>query len=190
MESVMSAKQLGIKQYSVFVTDRILSNSNTAITDTITKNNLPLFHSHVQREYCKLQSKAVALKDCHLFSRLYIACQSREADLEQFFTHENQPEPPSIPSPGRIQLGTKSDLLHCIERVSACVSGYVFPDVTAHIIDGATIVNMTKPNVAKTFIEYIDMDLMPYFISRLGHVSRLDMSVDWTLYGTSISPTA
>ena len=37
MESVMSAKQLGIKQYSVFVTDRIVSNSNTAITDTITK---------------------------------------------------------------------------------------------------------------------------------------------------------
>ena len=176
MESVMSAKQLGIKQYSVFVTDRIVSNSNTAITGTITKNNLPLFHSHVQREYSKLHSKAVALKrDCHLSSRLYIACQSREADLEQFFTHENQPEPPSISSQGRIRLGTKSDLLHCIERVSASVSGDVFPDVTAHIIDGATIVNMRKPKVAKTFGEYLDMDLMPYFISRLEHVSRLDI---------------
>ena len=98
--------------------------------------------------------------------------------MEQFFTHENQPEPPSISSQGRIRLGTKSDLLHCIERVSASVSGDVFPDVTAHIIDGATIVNMRKPKVAKTFGEYIDMDLMPYFISRLGHVSRLDIVWD------------
>ena len=47
MESVMSAKQLGIKQYRAFVDDRIVSNSNAAITDT-TKNNLSLFHSHVQ----------------------------------------------------------------------------------------------------------------------------------------------
>ena len=103
VESVMSAKQLGIKQYRAFVDDRIVSNSNAAITDTITKNNLPLFNSHVQREHSKSYSKAVALKgDCHLFSRLYIACQPREADLAQFFTHENQPEPPSISSQGRI----------------------------------------------------------------------------------------
>ena len=60
MESVMSAKQLGIEQYCAFVDDRIVSNSNAAITDTITKNNLPLFHSHVQREYSKSYSKADA----------------------------------------------------------------------------------------------------------------------------------
>lgn len=62
--------------------------------------------------------------------------------------------------------------------MTASVSGDVFPDVTAHIIDGATIVNMRKPKVAKTFGEYIDMDLMPYFISRLENVSRLDIVWD------------
>ena len=98
--------------------------------------------------------------------------------MAQFFTHENQPEPPSISSQGRIRLGTKSDLLHCIERVNASVSGDVFPDLTAHIIDGATIVNMRKSKIAKTFGEYIDMDLMPYFMSRLEHVSRLDIVWD------------
>ena len=179
IESVMSAKQLGIEQYHAFVADRIVSNNNTAITDTLSKNSLPLFHSHVQRENSKSHSKAIALKrDCHLFSRLYIACQSREADLEQFFTHENQPEPPSISSQGRIRLGTKSDLLHCLESLSTSVSGDVFPDVTAHIIDGATIVNMKKPKVAKTFGGYVNMDLAPYFMSRLEHVNRLDIVWD------------
>ena len=51
VESVMLAKQLGIKQYRAFVDDRIVSNSNAAMTDTITKNNLTLFNSHVQREH-------------------------------------------------------------------------------------------------------------------------------------------
>ena len=92
-------------------------------------------------------------RDCHLFSRLYIACQSREADLENFFKHENQPEPPSLSSQGRIRLGTKSDLLYCLERVSTSISGDIFPDVTAHIIDGAAVVNMKKPKGAKTFGE-------------------------------------
>ena len=127
VESMMSAKQLGIKQYRAFVDSRIFSNSNAAITDMITKNNLPLFHSHVQREHSKSYSKVVALKrDCYLFSRLYIACQSRKADLAQFIMHENRPEPPFVFFQGRIQLGTKSDLLHCIERVNASISGDVF----------------------------------------------------------------
>ena len=180
IESVMSAKQLGIEQYCTYVADRIVSNNNAPITDTIPKNSLPLFHSHVQsRENPKSHSKAITLKrDCHLFSRLYIACQSREADLEKKFKHKNQPEPPSISSQGRIRLGTKSDLLYCLERVSTSISGNIFPDVTAHIIDGATIVNMKKPKVAKTFGEYIDMDLIPYFMSRLEHVSRLDIIWD------------
>ena len=81
-------------------------------------------------------------------------------------------------SQGRIRLGTKSDLLYCLERVSTSISGDIFPDVTAHIIDGAAVVNMKKPKGAKTFGEYVDMDLIPYFNSRLEHVSRLDIVWD------------
>ena len=86
--------------------------------------------------------------------------------------HENQSEPPSISSQGRIRLGKKSDLLCSLEKLSTSISGDIFPDVSAHIIDGAAVVNMRKPKVAKTFGEYVDMDLMPYFMSRLKHVSR------------------
>lgn len=82
-ESVLSAKQTGISQYETFVADKITS-SKVPLTDTIARNNLVLFHSHVEKD-SKLLSKANALKrDCYLFSRLYIACQARETDLEQF----------------------------------------------------------------------------------------------------------
>ena len=37
VQSVMSAKQLGIEQYHAFVADRIISNNNAAITDTLSK---------------------------------------------------------------------------------------------------------------------------------------------------------
>ena len=117
-------------------------------------------------------------RDCHLFSRLYIAYQARETDLEQFFAHENQPEPPSLSSLGRIRLGKKSDLLDCIEKVSSSVSGDMYPEITAHVIDGVAIVNMRKPKIAKTFGEYAEINLLPYFISKLEHVSRLDIVWD------------
>ena len=66
-ESVLSAKQTGISQYETFVADKITS-SKVPLTDTIARNNLVLFHSHVEKD-SKLFSKANALKrDSHLFS--------------------------------------------------------------------------------------------------------------------------
>ena len=61
--------------------------------------------------------------------------------------------------------------------VKICVSGDLHPEVTAHVIDGAAVVNMRKP---KTFGEYVEINLLPYFISKLEHVSRLD--VVWDQY--------
>ena len=76
---------VGIKQYCAFVDDRIASNGNADIIYIITQNILPLFHSHVQREHSK---SYLALKRCcHLFSRLYIACQSRN-QIWHIFMHK------------------------------------------------------------------------------------------------------
>ena len=61
--------------------------------------------------------------------------------------------------------------------MSASVSGDIFPDVTAHIIDGATILNMRMRKVAKTIGEYTVIHL-PHSISRLEHVSRLNIVWD------------
>ena len=54
-------------------------------------------------------------QDGRLFSRMFIACQSREADMESFFEHENSPSPPSISLEGKPRTCSKSDLLPCLE---------------------------------------------------------------------------
>ena len=52
-----------------------------------------------------------------LFSRLFIACQLRESDLETFFQHENQAFPPSLSENGHLRPAmSKSDITACILR--------------------------------------------------------------------------
>ena len=61
---------------------------------------------------------AAMKNDCTLFSRLYIAYQTREGDLENFFRHENQPWPPSLFKLGEIRTGSEADLIgHLVSLV-------------------------------------------------------------------------
>ncbi len=55
--------------------------------------------SSTREEKPKTNLQVVSLKNgCSLFSRLYIACQSRDCILHDFFCHENQP---CLPSPSQ-----------------------------------------------------------------------------------------
>ena len=40
---------------------------------------------------------------CQLFSRLFISCQTRQCDLQEFFKHENQPTPASLSDSGKFR---------------------------------------------------------------------------------------
>ena len=80
--------------------------------------------------------------DVGLFSRLYIGCQTRDGNLEEFFRHENQASPPALSDSGNLHLGTKSDLLICLEDL--CENQTEAP-VTSSVVDGAAIVQMLKP---------------------------------------------
>ena len=130
------------------------------ITNTLTRNNLLLFHNKPNKKNPKSLFKTTSLrKDCQLFSRLFIACQSRAADLEQFFAHENQPVPPSLSSLGKLRMGTKSDLLPCLEAFCTDTVGDYMAGVTVRIIDGATIVNMKKTQISKNFLENMQITI-------------------------------
>ena len=85
VKSIFLAKQLDAQQYAAFVSNRVI-NCKLPITDTLPRNNLVLFHTQLNKKCSKLLLKTVQLKkDCQLFARLFIACQSRESDLEIFF---------------------------------------------------------------------------------------------------------
>ena len=126
-----------------------------AIADPIKRNNLHLFsRPPVQRKSSKQLQLSSLKNDCSLFSRLYIASQTRNGDLDDFFCHENQVCPPVLSKNGIIRDGDKSELLHCLEELVPVEESLLSPTVEVLILDGAAIVNMLKPVNSKTFQDY------------------------------------
>ena len=70
-------------------------------------------------------------------------------DILMFLRHENQPFPPSLSHAGNLRTGTKSELLQCFEEIA--LTSTQAPEVTCVILDGAAIVQMLKPGMAKNF---------------------------------------
>ena len=94
-----------------------------------------------------------------LFGQLYIAMQSRESDLDEFFAHEVQSFPPSLSDFGELHLpGAKSDLLQCLEQPgqSEPPSSY-----DCKILDGAVIVHCLPTIRVSMFDKYADKSFHP-----------------------------
>ena len=127
----------------------------------------------------KQKMKIASLKsDCALFSRLYVACQTRDGDLDKFFTHENKAAPPTLFIEGGLRLGTKADLLQCLaleEKQSVNA-----PVVDAKLYDGAAVVQMLNPGTAKTFQKYANNVFSSYASSQLATTQRVDLV--WDVY--------
>ena len=84
---------MGQEQYNTFVEERFEKRTKE-VTSVTSKNKLALFKSPLEQKSDKKKVQVASLKDdCALFSRLYIACQSREGNLQEFFKHENHPWP-------------------------------------------------------------------------------------------------
>ena len=99
-----------------------------------------------------MKVQVAALKDdCALFSRLYIAPQSREENLQAFFKHEYHPWPPSLAQASRLREDQKSDLVKCMEKASAPTAES--PEVDVAILDGAVVIQMASPMTGRTFQE-------------------------------------
>ena len=174
---VRSAESIGLDQYNDFVQNRLV-DCTTPVTDALKKNKLPLFSAKTLKTNKKKDEIKSLKNDCRLFSRLYIACQSRDGDLNGFFSHENQPTPPALSQNGLMKLGNKSSLLPILEEMAtACKDG---PEVDVLIIDGSMAVQMLQPKTSKTFLEYSRDVFIPYVTQQLQRVRRLD--IVWDVY--------
>lgn len=176
--SVRISHNLGSKQLETFFRERL--QGTVSIHDPIHKNKLPLFtFKSAAKNKSASRLKVAELKmDCQLFSHLYIACQSRESDLNEFFRHENQACPPSLSQRGSLRFGTKSDLLTCLSTLSNPTKDISELDVECCILDGAVIVQMLNPGGSRNFEEYIRTIFLPYIHSVLSNVLRLDIVFD------------
>ena len=183
INTVRQIEKLGQEQHDSFVHE-ILINQTKSITDQIKRNNLPLFSRTPIRDKSRTQLQVSSLKnDCSLFSRLFIASQKRDGDLDEFFAHENQACPPALSHMGKMRLGTKSDLVGCLEylvppQANATAAAAASPAVEVIILDGAAIIYMLPPGTAKTFNEYASQVFLPYITSQLQHTSRVDIVWD------------
>ena len=96
VDTVHKVQEIGLRQYKKFVKD-VIDERTVSIHDTISKNALPLFKRQQPKQISKASLKLTAVtSDRYLYSRLYIASQHRDRDLEEFFKRENQPYPPSL----------------------------------------------------------------------------------------------
>jgi len=107
---------------------------------------------------------------------MYIAFQSRDGDLNEFFRNENQRCPPSLSQDGKLCHGKKSDLLDCLTSSVECITDA--PESDAIILDGAVLVNMLKPIAWMTFNDYAAKVFLPYIEKQLERTDRVDIVWD------------
>ena len=149
------------------------------VPQTIPKNKLPLFSRPTFKMKSKQKAQLAALKsDCGLFSRLYISCQTRDGDIDNFFSHENQAAPPALSTGGKLCIGVKADLLRCLE--SDLLQNKCVPVADATIFDGAVVVQMLNPGTSRTFKEYGERIFAPYISAHLVKSCRIDLV--WDVY--------
>ena len=140
---------------------------------------MPLFNTPSRRTQSKATQMITSLKsNCALFSRLYIACQTRDGDVDNFFKHENHAYPPSLSQVGKLRFGTKADLTDCLEKL--CTSKGEAPVIDVIILDGVATINMLKPVGANTFQDYAMLVFLPYIKAQLARVTRVD--IIWDVY--------
>ena len=121
--------------------------------------------------------KMACLKVISLFSRLYIAMQHRESDMSKFFSHENQPFPPSLSGQGKLHFGKKSDLLEVLVH-----DIHNEPPDTIHtqLLDGAAVVHLLPTVNVAAFDEYADKIFLSHLSKQLESCTQVD--IVWDIY--------
>ena len=167
--TIKNIKEIGRKQYETFK-DIVLVRREQVIQTPIKKNCLPLFKMPKPKKDSSGKQIASLKSNVALCSRMFIANQQRQGDLEDFFSHENQSHPP-ISDFGRLYTGTKSDLLKLFEPANKLDR---LPDCL--IEDGGLLLHTIQPT-GSTFNDYAE-DFVSYIKNRLKNVRRVDVVQD------------
>ena len=84
-----------------------------------------------------------------LFIKLFISCQSRECDLQDFFQHANQSSSAALSDIVRLHHCQKSQIASVLEDTVTLTE--TLPDVEVIINYVSALVNSTQPRMSKTF---------------------------------------
>ena len=169
VDSINTLENIGTAQYQQFKKE-VLQEKSKSIHDTIKKNSFQLF-STSQTKLKSNQAKKLksAHHDVNLFGRLYISNQHRDGDPDIFFSHENQPYPPSISDFGKLRLGTKSDLLKDLQGTDVHLQPDTFDCL---VVDGGAIVHILNISYVQTFAEYADKVFLAFIKRELRQLEE------------------
>ena len=141
----------------------------------IKKNNFEIFQDSLKTKNKNKPQKSLK-QDCVLFSNLFIMCQTRQLDLDEFFKHENQACPPALSKDGELYKGTKSDLVTVLKDETKIEPLEVQPDTDFLIIDGAMYVHTHQPTT-DTFLDYTK-SFVKHIESKIEKHLRVDIIFD------------
>ena len=175
-KAVKNLDTLGQTQYREYV-KTVIEDRTISIHNTIKRNNIPLYKKRPLRNKSKQTKKIAALQNnVALFAQLYIAMQSRNADLEEFFSHEVQPFPPSLSEFGNLRLpSAKSELLKCLIPSTQAEPPTQFD---CSVLDGAVVVHCLPVTGSNTFDDYAHN----VFIPHLSRQRSTRVDVVWDTY--------
>ena len=91
--------------------NNFLKNLSGNFYPPLTRNKFSLFETSKTKqtkEHDKLKYYY------NLFSNLFVSCQTRQVDLDEFFKYGNQIAPAALSSHGELYKTNKADLLTCL----------------------------------------------------------------------------
>jgi hypothetical protein len=106
-----------------------------------------------------------------LITQLFLSLQSRpDADMMDFFRIENQREPPSLADQGSLRAGTKSDVPECLNTPTGCALAATQATVVMLVM--AALIHMVHPTTAKTFNEYVLLNIIPFLEDQMKNTTQ------------------
>ena len=146
MQDVMSVKS-AIGEYG----NPFLETSS----DILVLNTLDIVETSCVYNVYRMESQGCQqLKsDRKLVSRLFVESQFRDGNLNDYFSHKNQPCPPSLSARGKLKLGTKLDIVRCLQD-SPEKQDDITPSVHVVMFDGPAMLCVLKPSASGTLREY------------------------------------
>ena len=138
-----------------FIWERLFASTNY-ILDGVKLHNIHLFNTPHKRQRTNTSGLVSSLKS-------QTATISRDCMLHlgfnEFFSHENQPCPPSLSVRGKLKLGTKSDIVRCLEDAPEEQDD----TIDVFVLHGLVILYVLKPAAAGTFCKsYVHDVILPY----------------------------
>eukprot|EP00794_Sanderia_malayensis_P003885 gene3885-4429_t len=117
---IRSIDDVGQRQYEKYV-ENVLEKRNTSFLAPIKKSKIVIFRSKSKKEMSlKLRQVKELKNDRNLMSRMLVGIHGRGGSLDEFFTHENQPSPPSLSEQGELRLPkAESELFKCLQQQPA-----------------------------------------------------------------------